>query len=106
MTYTTPNDVTCPYQFTGNAHDEFDTFFQAAYKFAVWVTDTWPTEFSYQVKHNDNIADGITIKYSGHWDVDAYAEFIKVLQQLPTPYPDGYLNISLNNHILIDFWHD
>lgn len=89
--YNAPADVPVILEFTGNASDEFSEFFQAAYKFAVWVSQVdseglnaeGGKAFTFEVscfpqeglKGNEQkskvpvagyCADGITI-YAGDW---------------------------------------
>lgn len=130
------NSIPCPWEFTGNAHEEFNALFKAAYQWVVWARDFYtedgwvqPPDFQLtgfpdegcqggkpEFARNEpmpagHVADGITLWCYG-WQAEAYGEFVEhVLHKVPGiyPYPDGDININITpgaDHILLHLWHD
>tara|TARA_R110002096_G_scaffold94819_6_gene213141 strand:+ start:280 stop:660 length:381 start_codon:yes stop_codon:yes gene_type:complete len=117
----TPNDVVCPYEFTGNANDEWGDLFKSAYKFCVWAQTACVGYFvkgeqqiTFEVSdHGDGVADGITIMLHGGWsvgnDLVAYYHEYVLAKLALCCWPDGeltYTNNPGNDNVVFHLWHD
>ena len=125
----------CPYEFTGNADEDYQEFFKAAWQFAMWASQgevetegdakgikfhpgTGVESFTFEVKMiGDNTADGITIRMGGStyagWAADIVGHWHELLGMLPWGYPDGELLITNqpahdgpNKGVILHLWHD
>jgi len=112
----------CPFAFTGNAHDEWQDFFTAAWQFGQWastedVSGCGPSIAMQEIKvigHEPDgkpTTDGITLSLAGAgWAADVFMHFTELLQALPNGYPDGDLEIHVgslhNDRVVLHLWHD
>lgn len=114
------NAIDVPYEFTGNANEEWAQLFMHAYQFAVWANrncvgyyEEDKPQITFEVSHHgDGTADGITIMLHGGWSVgnSLVEQWHQFMGQLTTVmWPDGelhYTNQPGDDGVIFHLWHD
>ena len=128
-----PRSVECPYVLTGNASEDWQDFFVAAYRFGKWASETdvgggnhivmelgrnlGPEEIDGETKE---CLDGLTLRLGeGGWAADIVGHWHELLGALPWGMPDGELEIHFphdslgkdvnggrNYMCVLHLWHD
>lgn len=130
-----PRSVGCPYVLTGNASDDWQDFFVAAYRFGRWAStndiggagpsivmelgrDLGPEDCDGTTKQ---CTDGITLRLNPEagWAADVVGHWHELLGALPWGMPDGELEIHFphdslgkdvnggrNYMVVLHLWHD
>lgn len=116
-----PADVQCPYQFTGNADEEWHELFKAAYQFCVWADANCvgyyakgEPQITWEVlgldKFGDGTVDGITVKLQHGWsvgnDLVHYWHSHVLVKLAQCQWPDGDLEYGNQEGTILHLWHD
>lgn len=119
-----PRSVECPYVLTGNANDEWQDFFTAAYMFGQWASTTdvgGGNHITMELGRDlgpetmddgttKQCTDGITLKLgTGGWAADVVGHWHELLAALPWGWPDGELtftNSPGDDRVVLHLWHD